>query len=265
MSVLGGLADAWLWQRSPTRRVVAWVLAVAGPGLLTLAALPLRSSLVLGGFLFPTLLVVIAVAIIGGTLPTFTTIVLAVLAREFLFAPLRPNLVSLIGFTVAGAAVAVLIGKLAQLAEEQAALLAAAISNADSRAGLTRLAQEQTALRRVATLVARGAPPEDVFTAVSEEAGQLLQAGRTTMVRYESDGTATIVARWSRTGATVSVGAREPLGGTTSPRSSRRPAAPPASPATPTPPAPSAGSPKGLASAQRWARRSSCLAASSAP
>ncbi len=226
MSVLGGLADAWLWQRSPTRRVVAWVLAVAGPGLLTLAALPLRSSLVLGGFLFPTLLVVIAVAIIGGTLPTFTTIVLAVLAREFLFAPLRPNLVSLIGFTVAGAAVAVLIGKLAQLAEEQAALLAAAISNADSRAGLTRLAQEQTALRRVATLVARGAPPEDVFTAVSEEAGQLL---------------------------------------TTSPRSSRRPAAPPASPATPTPPAPSAGSPKGLASAQRWARRSSCLAASSAP
>jgi hypothetical protein len=66
VSALGRLAGAWLRQRSPTRQVVAWVLAVAGPALLTLAALPLRSSLVLGGFLFSALLVVIAVAVIGG-------------------------------------------------------------------------------------------------------------------------------------------------------------------------------------------------------
>ncbi len=39
-------------------------------------------------------------------------------------------------------------------------LLATAIANAESRAGLARLAEEQAALRRVATLVARGAPPE---------------------------------------------------------------------------------------------------------
>jgi GAF domain-containing protein len=49
-----------------------------------------------------------------------------------------------------------------------------AIANAESRAGLARLAEEQAALRRVATLVARGTPPEEVFAAVTEEVGQLL-------------------------------------------------------------------------------------------
>ena len=48
-------------------------------------------------------------------------------------------------------------------------LVATAIANAESRAGLARLAEEQAALRRVATLVARGAPAEEVFAAVAEE------------------------------------------------------------------------------------------------
>jgi hypothetical protein len=38
------------------------------------------------------------------------------------------------------------------------------------------LAEEQAALRRVATLVARGVPPEELFAAVTEEAGRLLAA-----------------------------------------------------------------------------------------
>jgi uncharacterized protein YoaH (UPF0181 family) len=36
------------------------------------------------------------------------------------------------------------------------------------------LAEEQAALRRVATLVARGVAPEEVFAAVNEEVRQLL-------------------------------------------------------------------------------------------
>ncbi|HEY2080050.1 MAG TPA: hypothetical protein VGH53_27295 [Streptosporangiaceae bacterium] len=36
------------------------------------------------------------------------------------------------------------------------------------RAGNDRFAEEQAALRRVATLVARGAPPAQVLTAVTE-------------------------------------------------------------------------------------------------
>src|SRR5919197_715114 len=52
-------------------------------------------------------------------------------------------------------------------------LVATAIANADSRAAITRLADEQAALRRVATLVARGVRPADIFSAVSEEVQRL--------------------------------------------------------------------------------------------
>ncbi|HEY2080180.1 MAG TPA: GAF domain-containing protein [Streptosporangiaceae bacterium] len=101
-------------------------------------------------------------------------------------------------------------GRLASFAD----LLGTAISNAESRASLSRLAEEQMALRRVATLVAGGAPPEAVFTAVTEEAGQLLRVEITSMVRYESDGTSIVVASWGRGAkASVPVGDREPLGG----------------------------------------------------
>ena len=57
------------------------------------------------------------------------------------------------------------------------------------------LAAEQSALRRVAELVARQAPPERVFALVNEELSHVLGAdlmART--VRFESDGTATILA-----------------------------------------------------------------------
>jgi signal transduction histidine kinase len=99
--------------------------------------------------------------------------------------------------------------RLAQFTE----LLATAIANAESRADLARLAAEQAALRRVATLVARGVPPEEVFAKVIEEVGGLLQAEVANMLRYESDGTATFVATWSITGKRVPVGSRWNLGG----------------------------------------------------
>jgi signal transduction histidine kinase len=77
-------------------------------------------------------------------------------------------------------------------------LLAMAIAKAESRADLERLATEQEALRRVATLVARGVPAEQLFAAVTEEAGQLLGADVAALARYEPDGTARELARWSR-------------------------------------------------------------------
>jgi len=73
-------------------------------------------------------------------------------------------------------------------------LVATAIANTESRASLARLAEEQAALRRVATLVAAGAPPDEAFAAVAEEAGRLFLADVANMCRYEPDGTATIVA-----------------------------------------------------------------------
>jgi signal transduction histidine kinase len=79
-------------------------------------------------------------------------------------------------------------------------LLATAIANAESRAGLARLAEEQAALRRIATLVARRVPPEELFAAVTEEVGQLLGMGLAGMARYESDETVTVLATWAAEG-----------------------------------------------------------------
>ena len=64
-----------------------------------------------------------------------------------------------------------------------------------------RLAQEQRALRRVATLVASEASPERVFTAVSEECARVLEVNASAVFRFEGDDTATIVGRHSRVGA----------------------------------------------------------------
>ncbi|MDP4506943.1 CHASE3 domain-containing protein [Nonomuraea turcica] len=75
-------------------------------------------------------------------------------------------------------------------------LNAMAQSLQDNRDELRRLADEQVALRRVATLVAHGLPPAEIFAAVAEEAGRILGADATTMLRYEADGTATVVAAW---------------------------------------------------------------------
>ncbi|HZE03070.1 MAG TPA: GAF domain-containing sensor histidine kinase, partial [Pseudonocardiaceae bacterium] len=92
-------------------------------------------------------------------------------------------------------------------------LVATAIANAQAREELRRVANEQAALRRVATLVARAAPPAMVFTAVTEEVLRLCPAEVTLMGCYEPDDTVTIIAGWSATGAPVSVGTRVALGG----------------------------------------------------
>src|SRR5258707_963054 len=65
---------------------------------------------------------------------------------------------------------------------------------------LGRVAEEQAALRRVATLVARGVAPEEVFAAVPEEVGRLLGTPRAALARYESDDTVTVLATWAAEG-----------------------------------------------------------------
>ena len=94
-------------------------------------------------------------------------------------------------------------------------LVATAIANADSRAALARLAEEQAALRRVATLVAQATPPQEVFAAVAEEVGRLLAADFAILVRYDPQDTLEVAGTWTRTGAPAPtpVGGRLPLGG----------------------------------------------------
>jgi len=59
---------------------------------------------------------------------------------------------------------------------------------------LRRIADEQAALRNLATLVAHSAPPSDVFDAVAREMAQVLGTQHTVIARYESDGTAVVTA-----------------------------------------------------------------------
>jgi PAS domain S-box-containing protein len=77
------------------------------------------------------------------------------------------------------------------------------VDPADKLAEITRLATEQRALRRVATLVASEVSPERVFMAVSEECANVLEVNASVVVRYEDDGSATIVGRHNRDGIDV--------------------------------------------------------------
>jgi GAF domain-containing protein len=84
------------------------------------------------------------------------------------------------------------------------------------QARLRQLANEQAALRRVATLVARGARPGEVFTAVADELARLIgaEASFVSSVDHqpgeggELEGAITVVGSYGRVGDEVPVGFR---------------------------------------------------------
>src|SRR5829696_8528862 len=83
-------------------------------------------------------------------------------------------------------------GTLFMLGEE----LVGMVLDAGAHEALAQLAEEQSALRRVATLVASAPEPEEVFQAVAEEAGRLLHVRSAATIRYEAD-QAWTVGRWA--------------------------------------------------------------------
>jgi signal transduction histidine kinase len=87
-------------------------------------------------------------------------------------------------------------------------LAATAIANAETQQELHELAETQAALRRLATLVAQGEPPETVFAAVTQEALRHSGNGTARMIRLELDGTATLVANEGTIGPHVRIGGR---------------------------------------------------------
>jgi K+-sensing histidine kinase KdpD len=146
------------------------------------------------------ILVVLPVAVVGGTGLAVVASILSVVVFAYLFVPpihsvrvaeLR-DLAGMVVFLVTA-----VVGELAARSRREAQQLAG-------------LSEEQSALRRVATLVARAGPPSLVFEAVTREVGLLCDADLARMERYEDDGTVTGVAVWGRVPAELAVGTRLP-------------------------------------------------------
>ena len=61
-------------------------------------------------------------------------------------------------------------------------------------AHLAEVEAEQAALRRIATLLARSVPPNEVFDAVVDEVRLLMRVDGAVLGRYEADKTVTVLA-----------------------------------------------------------------------
>jgi signal transduction histidine kinase len=90
-------------------------------------------------------------------------------------------------------------------------LVATALSNAQARSELAGLVDEQAALRRVATLVARAMPPEQVFAAATEEVRRRVGADQTVMIRGDAGDAPTLVARSDGDGVAAPVHDGQPV------------------------------------------------------
>jgi len=171
---------ASLMLRSAGQARLAWVVAITGPLLVAAALAPFRPSIGLAGFLFGTLLFVVAAAVMGGLRPALVGAAIAIPPGVYYFAPPYDNLAIeregdlfvFIGFIAVAAVLGILVDQ------------------------LVGLARQQTALRRVATLVAHAATADELFAAVTEEVARQLPIGFARMGRYESDDSITFVAAW---------------------------------------------------------------------
>jgi signal transduction histidine kinase len=171
-------------ERLPHRRQkTAWLLAVAAPVLITLGARGLGSSVPPISILFVTLLIVTVLAVIGGARPALTAVAAGLVAQEVFFTfpygsltDRKPAQISvLVVFVVIGSGIGILVDELA------------------------RLTTEQAALKRIATLVARGVPRAELLSTVAREVVALLGADGALVTRLEPDGYATILAFGGRT------------------------------------------------------------------
>jgi signal transduction histidine kinase len=158
------------------------------------------------------LLAVVVVALVGGLLPALAAAVAAAAMLAYYFIPPDNfavadvnDVVALVAFVLVAGAVSSVVGLAARRAREARTL---ATEIAASREELRWLADEQAALRRVATLVARGVPAAEVFAAVAQEVGSVLGADATTILRLDPDGRTTVLTRIGDAPDTFPVGSR---------------------------------------------------------
>ena len=182
--------------------VLVGVAAFVVAALVSTAARSHVPSLLLG-LLF--LLAVLAVARFAGILYALPVGVVTIEAFDWYFLPPLRNLdratVLVLGLFLA---MAVIVGAVATQAGRRAA---------ESEQARGVLADEQAALRRVATLVARQPSPAEVFAAVTEEAARLLHFDSAHLIVYERDQTATVVGAYNLRGQALPAGTRVPVEG----------------------------------------------------
>jgi K+-sensing histidine kinase KdpD len=165
---------------------IGLALAV-GAAAFVLAGVPAPPRSHLPAVLFGVLLLaaVLAVTRVAGILYELPVGVVTILAFDWYFLPplraLDAGTVLVLGLFLV---MAVTVGAFATLAVRRPA-------GSEQARGV--LAEEQAALRRAATLVARQPSPAEVFSAVTEEAGKLLHLDNAPLGVYEHDETATVV------------------------------------------------------------------------
>jgi signal transduction histidine kinase len=198
---------------SPRRRLAGALTGLVLLPLLTVCLAQLRDVLDLPSQMLIYLLAVVVVALVGGPMPALAAaIAAAALLGHYFIGPLHDfpfaklnDVLPLVAFLFVAGTVSSVVGLAARRAREAANLAAA---NAESREELRVLAEEQAALRRVATLVARGVPPAEVFSAVAQEVRHILGAAASNIARLDPDGAITILARVGERQAELPVGSR---------------------------------------------------------
>jgi signal transduction histidine kinase len=198
---------------SPRRRLAGALTGLVVLPLLTLGLAQLRDIVTRPSQMLLYLLAVVVVALVGGLVPALAAAVAAsVLLAYYFIPPLRSmavddlnDVVALVAFLLIAGAVSSVVGLAAGRTREAEAF---ATANAESREELRVLAEEQAALRRVATLVARGVPAGEVFAAVAQEVGHVLAADTIGIHRLDPEGATTVVARIGDPPAEFPVGSR---------------------------------------------------------
>ena len=183
---------------SRRRRLAGALIGLVVLTVLTLVLAQLREIVNLSSQMLLYLLAVVAVALVGGLVPALATAIAASLLIAYYFIPPlhtftivdANEVAALVAFVLIAATVSSVVG----LATRRREAEALATANAESREELRVLADEQAALRRVATLVAQGLPAAEVFAGVADEVGHVLGADATLIARLDPDGATTILA-----------------------------------------------------------------------
>ena len=159
------------------------------------------------------LFAILPVAIVWGFWVAGIVALASYLTFSFFFAPPLHRFTVAEGDTAAGLLIAIaaayVVSELARRATERAR------EAEQSRSELALQADEQAALRRVATVVAQTVPTSELVEAVTREVGLRCDVDLARMERFEPDHTVTALAAWSRSGDVhLAVGTRFELEGT---------------------------------------------------